>query len=69
MVPRRASRECIWFLGARRGTASCTQVHTFAVPVLYDKIVGATHKVKANKVVITLKKPADSKFKWYDLKK
>ena len=45
------------------------EVHTFAVPALYDKIVGAAHKVKPNKIVVTLKKPADSKFKWYDLKK
>ena len=26
-------------------------------------------KVKPNKIVVTLKKPKDSKFKWYDLKK
>lgn len=44
-------------------------VHVFAVPTLYDKIEGATHRVKPNKIVITLKKPAESKFKWYDLKK
>lgn len=45
------------------------EVHTFAVPQLYDKIDGASHKVKPNKIVITMKKPKDSKFKWYDLKK
>ena len=45
------------------------EVHTFAVPALYDRIVGATFRVKPNKIVVTMKKPADSKFKWYDLKK
>ena len=45
------------------------EVHTFAVPALYDTIVGASHRVKPTKIVVTLKKPPDSKFKWYDLKK
>ena len=45
------------------------EVHTFAVPALYDKIESGAFKVKANKIVVTLKKPKDSKFKWYDLKK
>ena len=45
------------------------EVHTFAVPQLYDKIESGAFKVKPNKIVVTLKKPKDSKFKWYDLKK
>ena len=45
------------------------EVHTFAVPALYDTIVGASYRVKPTKIVVTLKKPPESKFKWYDLKK
>ncbi|KAH8066678.1 hypothetical protein JL720_12671 [Aureococcus anophagefferens] len=45
------------------------EVHTFAVPQLYDKIESGAFKVKPNKIVVTLKKPKESKFKWYDLKK
>ncbi|KAK7242542.1 hypothetical protein SO694_00017344 [Aureococcus anophagefferens] len=37
-------------------------------PLRQDRESGA-FKVKPNKIVVTLKKPKDSKFKWYDLKK
>ena len=44
------------------------EVHTFAVPALYDTIVGASHRVKPTKIVVTLKKPPDRRCKWRDLK-
>ena len=44
-------------------------VRVLSLPKLYDTILGATYKVKADKVVITLKKPPSATYKWWDLKK
>ncbi|KAJ1445119.1 hypothetical protein M885DRAFT_550930 [Pelagophyceae sp. CCMP2097] len=42
---------------------------TFSVPALYDKIAGASFRVKPGKVVLTLTKLPESTFKWHDIKK
>jgi len=44
-------------------------VRVLSVPKLYDTITGAAVKVKADKVVLSLTKPPNTTFKWYDIKK